>query len=298
MIFFPFSTIFIISILIQLSISTEIICKYSSDSNWWVVEGFYYCSVQNNLEIESPENATITSIVGDHENSFTLDNVQGFECENKKTFYFPKNLEKFFKDLIMIDINYGPLKEIHQSDLKPFKKLKCLELFHNEIEVLENGLFDFNPELEMIWLSSNKIFHVDPEIFDKLIGKLSYFSLDTNECISEHAINDTKLVEEILKNVTKLCVNPKIYVDKILTKIERIEVKFQKKFETLEEIFLNFEKNSQIEQQKLVENEVEITSVGILITLVIIGALMGGIFWKFWKRSKKLVNNFENFNFE
>lgn len=41
----------------------------------------------------------------------------------------------------MIDINYGPLKEIHQSDLKPFPELRCIELYHNEIEILEEGLF-------------------------------------------------------------------------------------------------------------------------------------------------------------
>lgn len=226
--------------------------------------------------------------MGDHEGQFTLDNVQGFEADDKNILYFPKNLEKFFKHLEMIDINSGPLKEIHQSDLKPFSKLKCLELYHNDIEILESGLFDFNPDLEMIWLSSNKIFHIEPEIFNHLIGKLRYFSLDQNECISGFVENNTNQVVELIKNVTKNCVDTKIYVDKILTKIERLEVKFE-----------NFERKYELEKENLVKSEVDMTLVGIFMTLGIVGIIFGVIFWKVYVKKLKVKSlAFENLKFE
>jgi Leucine-rich repeat (LRR) protein len=180
----------------------------------------------------------------------------------------------------MIDVNYGPLKEIHQSDLKPFPKLKCLELFHNEIETLEEGLFDFNTELEMIWLSSNKIFHIDPEIFNHLIGKLRYLSLDANECISDFATNDTKKVAEIVENISKKCVNSKIYGDKIFTKIEE-------KIENLE-----------IEQENLKKNEVWMAIFGIFLILGFFVIVLATVLWKLWKKPKSPSMAFENLKFE
>lgn len=174
----------------------------------------------------------------------------------------------------MIDINYGPLKEIHQSDLKFFPRLKCLELYHNEIEILEEGLFKFNPELEMIWLSSNRIFHIDPEVFDGLLGKLSYLSLDTNDCISSYVSNDTEEVRELVINATRKCVDSKVYMSKMLAKIDHLEVKF--------EIF-----ERKMMEQSQMERPVKEGNYGMIFLLIILIILIicGLFIW--WRISMK-----------
>ncbi|CAG9810030.1 unnamed protein product [Chironomus riparius] len=210
----------------------EINCDYHDDGDWWVLKKFYYCNVKNQMNIDSPDRAYIESVTGKHLRDKIFDDVEGFEADNLTIHYFPRGLENIFKNLKMIDINNGRLKEIHQSDLKPFSKLVCLELYENDIESLEKGLFDYNPKLEMVWLSSNKIFHVDVNLFDNLV-KLTYLSLDANRCISEYAENDTKKVKEIIKYSKQNC-KDMIYLKKLFPDFMANIDKMEENIENLE----------------------------------------------------------------
>lgn len=80
----------------------------------------------------------------------------------------------------------------------------------------------------MIWLSSNRIYHIEPDVFDFFIGKLRYLSLDSNDCISSYASNNTEEVKNLIINATKVCVNSKIIMTKLLSKIDKLEIKFEK----------------------------------------------------------------------
>lgn len=190
-----------------------------------MLKNFYYCNAKNQINIDSPDRAEINLVTGKHVVNKSFDNVEGIEADNLTVHYFPRGLDRIFKNLKMIDINNGRLKEIHQSDLKSFPKLVCLDLYENDIESLEKGLFDYNPKLEMIWLSSNKIIHVDVNLFDNLV-KLTYLSLDANRCISEYAENNTEKVKEIIRysktNCQDMIFLKKLYPD-FMTKIDKME---------------------------------------------------------------------------
>lgn len=197
-----------------------------------MIKKFYYCNAQDHLNIDSPDRADIESATGKHLSNKIFDDVEGFEADNLTTHYFPRGLEKIFKNLKMIDINNGRLKEIHQDDLKPFPKLVCLELYENDIESLEKGLFDYNPKLEMIWLSSNKIVHIDANLFDNLV-KLTYLSLDANRCISEFAENNTEKVKEIIRYSKENC--------KDLVYLKKLFPDFMKKIDKMQEDIENLQ---------------------------------------------------------
>jgi len=197
-----------------------------------VIKKFYYCSAQDHLNIDSPNRAEVESAIGKHLSNKNFDDVEGFDADNLTTHYFPRGLEKIFKNLKMIDINNGRLKEIHQADLKPFPKLVCLELYENDIESLEKGLFDYNPKLEMIWLSSNKIVHIDVNLFDNLV-KLTYLSLDANRCISEFAENNTEKVKEIISYSKENC-KDLVYLKKLFPDFMKKVDKMQEDIENLQ----------------------------------------------------------------
>ena len=114
---------------------------------WPVVGNIYYCFVDNNPNILTQESAQIREIRGSHGSSKTNDDVLGFYAVSKTIQYFPQGLEKFFKNLKVIFIGSCQLKEIHQADLKPFANLVIFYLNGNPIEVIEEGFFDFNPNL-------------------------------------------------------------------------------------------------------------------------------------------------------
>jgi len=132
--------------------------------------------------------------------------VEGFYAEFETIKFFPKGLDKLFKNLKLIHMYYCDLKEIHQSDLKPFPNLVYFRLALNKIEVIEAGLFDYNPNLEFVGFWESKIIHIDPNVFDHLY-KLSYLWLSTVPCINIDFYDSREQVKKAIKIVKSNCSN-------------------------------------------------------------------------------------------
>lgn len=159
------------------------------------------------FNITSLQDAIITSSNGTHISGKNNDDVQGFSMSgNSIVYYFPRGIEKIFKNLKGFILRSSELKEIHQSDLKVFPNLTYLELYSNDIQVIEEGLFDYNPELKVIWLSNNKITHVHPNVFDSLKNLVTlYFS--PNTCINKYGL-DAKNLKESIRQIKIQCPAP------------------------------------------------------------------------------------------
>ena len=178
-------------------------CSYEYD-NWDAVGIIYYCDVRNELNIISSESAVITGASENHDDSKNNADVYGFYAYEQKTEVFPRGLEKIFKNIKFINIQYGRIKEIHQSDLKPFPQLKYLSFWQNDIETIEEGLFDFNPKLAVIGLDGNKISKIHPNVFDHLSNLYSLW-LRQNQCIDNYAQDNSTAVKEVIKHVKLQC---------------------------------------------------------------------------------------------
>lgn len=93
------------------------------------------------------------------------------------------------------------LKEVHQKDIKPYPDLQILELKNNHIEVIEEDLFDENPNLINVNFQDNRIWFFDAYAVKKLknLGSLSKLLLQNNVCINKDFKNpfnnDTELSE-------------------------------------------------------------------------------------------------------
>ena len=184
--------------------SVTIECEYLKDTSWQAVGSVYYCDVQNELKIFSPKSAIIDGAVGSHKGGRNNDDVLGFWSWNKNIKLFPRELDKVFKNLKAITIRNGVIREIHQRDLKPFSHLEYLDLTDNDIEIIEEGLFNYNPDLAVIWISSNKIHQIHSNVFDNL-NKLIHLYLDDNNCIDMNAENDSSAVREVIKIIQQNC---------------------------------------------------------------------------------------------
>lgn len=136
-------------------------------------------------------------------------NVNGIDSYQKTIQYFPSGMDKIFGNLKLISIWHGRIKEIHQSDLRPFSKLVYLSLHQNNIEVIDDGLFDFNPNLEVITLSNNRISHIDQFVFDNLV-KLAYLGFDANPCINMEARASQAMVRDIIRIAKIKCTNSNV----------------------------------------------------------------------------------------
>jgi len=67
-------------------------------------------------------------------------------------------------------------------------------------------LFEFNPNLEFVHINFNKITHIDPKVFDKLI-KLKHLYLQLNTCINMAAINSLTEVQNVITTAKSNCTN-------------------------------------------------------------------------------------------
>jgi len=224
--------------------STNIECNYHNGINYVVVNSLYFCYVDNEPNILTQESAGISSVNGTHENSKNNNDVLGFVASGRTIQFFPKGLEKVFKNIKVIDIEFCELKEIHQSDLKVFPNLIVFVLDKNKIEVIEEGLFDFNPNLESVGISESYIIHIDPNVFDNLT-KLRNFWIYTVPCAYLDIYNSTKQAQEGIKAVKSNCSSSDFVSLENQIKNLKIESKtlnfedFNTRLETFEKILKN-----------------------------------------------------------
>jgi len=181
-------------------------CKFKSVSTWGTLGTIYYCEVQNAVSITCHDEVQVGDISGTHRDGYNNENVVAFSATVGQVHYFPRGLNKFFKNLRGLQIDGTGLKEIHQSDLKVFPHLKNLYLWSSNLEILEENLFEFNPNLEAISFYSNKIQHIDPTVFDKLT-KLSSLSLGSNTCINMYAHSNLIAVQNVIRTAKVQCKN-------------------------------------------------------------------------------------------
>ncbi|XP_070491717.1 uncharacterized protein [Chironomus tepperi] len=199
--------IFIILMSIQLFgqlYSFNIDCDFNSNWDYMIVHKIYRCELENNLDITSPDSAAITSVTGYHYNWKSNDDVVGFDSRHKTMNYFPQGLDKYFGNLKSIVIYYGRIKEIHQSDLKPFPNLVNFYLDNNDIEIVEAGLFDYNPNLQGVSFLENKVTKIDASVFDNL-HQLQNIWLGKNLCINLDSTDSAAGAKNVIKQAKALC---------------------------------------------------------------------------------------------
>jgi len=206
--------------LVQPSFEASIVdCDYNLQE-FYAVGEVYRCEVSNNLNIYSPESAEIVAVNGAHMSGKSNNDEIYFHAADKHIEYFPRGLEKFFTKLTGILIWRSKLREIHQDDLKSYTKLKYLNLGENNIEVINDGLFDYQPDIEVFTCGSCKIFHISPTVFDNL-HILATLYLGGNKCTSKHSTNNRTGVLEVIKSVKYTCINPSLL--KLNEKLKNLE---------------------------------------------------------------------------
>ncbi|CAG9810429.1 unnamed protein product [Chironomus riparius] len=194
--------IFIFTAVISYLDAVDIMCKYQI-LEFIPLGSTYTCYTTSFYQISSRSESSITQTTGLHLFGKNNINVEGFEWKYGNIAYFPTKLTSIFNNLkVIYMVTY--IKEIRQSDLMPFTKLVHLNMNYNQIEVLEAGLFDYNPHLEYINFKSNKISQIDSKIFDKL-PKMRFLDLRTNECINMKAEDSLTDVKDVIQSVQSKC---------------------------------------------------------------------------------------------
>lgn len=99
-----------------------------------------------------------------------------------QVFYIPRGFTEPYTNITKFTVESCHLKEIRRSDWSQFPQLRTLVLQDNDLEVLEEDLFQSNLMLENVNLRKNKIWFIGGRIFENL-KRLKLVSLEDNFCI-------------------------------------------------------------------------------------------------------------------
>lgn len=196
--------------LVKVSSTVTFECHY--DEKYFIGIGEIYICGHNFFaeELDDKEfhiDAEIKIINGTHNSNKTVESVQAIDMRNRVAKRFPRELGDFFLNVKAISFQRMELKELYKSDLKPFLHLMLLDLYDNELTILEKDLFEFTPVLQFLYLHHNKIIFIDLS-FVNTANSLSTLFISNNKCTSSHDHSDIRpisfLIEAIKENCTDL----------------------------------------------------------------------------------------------
>lgn len=165
----------------------------------------------------SPEQI-ISSIDGQSESSFTNRDVISIRLESQIINSLPKNIEKFLPGLLGISVSSAKLKSIGKSDLKPFVLLRYLHVPNNELEILYDDLFEFNPEIRGIKADNNRLKFIGANIFANL-RKFGFAYFNNNICVNQEAAGESKILA-LTQHFKRSCAIPEVLALKAWHKSE------------------------------------------------------------------------------
>lgn len=151
----------------------------------------------HNVRIRAP-NQTVTTINNQTSSFYRNKNVKFLIVQSQVVNFMPKGIATFFPMLEELEISGSKLKSIKQQDLKPFKSLRKVFFFDNDIEKLDSDLFQFNPEVRVIAFDDNELKFVGKNIL-KPLRKLveASFRGRGNSCIFRFADTPSQISELI-----------------------------------------------------------------------------------------------------
>lgn len=152
----------------------------------------------------------MTKATGSHLDGKTDSDVVSFNSTSKSLNFFPRNLEKSFENLNLVDLTYPTISKISKNDLESLgSQLKKLIVRNSnqQISKIDADLFEFNPNLVEIHLCSNKLDFIENGTFDKL-ENLETLHVEDNSCLpgqSHKAENNRSAVIELIPKIEKSC---------------------------------------------------------------------------------------------
>jgi len=175
------------------------------------------CEVTHNLIITSEYEPL--NIIG-YNNKF-----KGFIADQKSISYLPSGIEKCCGSVEVLMIKNSSLKDITASNLRSFPDITILDLSFNKIRILDEGLFQYNLKIKILYLNGNQISAMVPTVFDNNLQELKYLYIDGNQCqakITIHWINKEPFIE-FPKGKDDCTNNGRLTITRNIVKIEKVE---------------------------------------------------------------------------
>lgn len=186
---------FVVTFFIASTYGSIIECDFKN-VYWGIIAVRYTCDEANVINSESE--TALSNVIGNHTSGKSDENVEALTVSDEKTLdRIPKNIGKFFPNILALLWTYGALTSITAEDLEQLPKLNILVLSHNKLVSLDESLFKHTPKLQLIEFNDNLIEHADKKLLTSL-KQLESAEFLENPCINMTAstsreVRDIKL---------------------------------------------------------------------------------------------------------
>lgn len=158
----------------------------------------------------SSDDCELKKVNGDHLNGKLNSDVL-YLHSHKKLSCFPKNVKDFFKNLTKLYFAQENFPFLTKADLQSLGiQLKKFWFEEGQIEVIPADLFEHSTNLESIFLSFNKIQHVEEGTFSNL-QNLNQLHLYRNPCHYEDA-DDRDAVLSLIEEIESECTDEEVFL--------------------------------------------------------------------------------------
>lgn len=176
-------------------------CDFNAE--FWQYMPGESCTVRN-LVIQQPHQS-VTTVNNRPNSGVQTKKVKYLRINSQVVNYMPVGLEKFFPNILEVEVSKSSLKSIHKQDFAQFKNLRMIDLSRNDLQILESDLFSSNPNLHDLNVSRNSLEVVGDDLL-KPLKNLFTIDFSDNPCISFKATGEVEIQE--LENRLKAKCSP------------------------------------------------------------------------------------------
>lgn len=150
---------------------------------------FFTC-FSSSFVIES-SNSVLEKVIHPNGSNFDTSNIEclNINTEGKTTVKFmPARIKMKFPKLTALDISRSGLTHVEKEDMRQFGgDLVLVDFFRNSLTALESDVFDYNPNLRIIFLSQNSFRFIDFGLFQNFrkMTNLRSVHFKSSTCIDE-----------------------------------------------------------------------------------------------------------------
>lgn len=139
--------------------------------------------------------------------------VKAMKISYQTVYFMPEFEASFARQMLGLKVTDCYMKSIEKDDLRQFPDLTHLDLSDNEIEWLDDDLFEFSSKVRIVNFDANRISMIGARTWEPLKNLQVIFFI-RNECLSTLAYTNSEILELQAKFLTQCAYDSEIIEEK------------------------------------------------------------------------------------
>lgn len=176
---------------------------------------------------------TLYTLYSYHIEGKNTSDIQRLNIYDQKLNFIPRSIGYFYPNLLAISFYLCSLVSVSNFDLKQLLKAIHIEFTNNLLEHIPGDLFLFNPKLQDVDFSRNRIKSVGKGILQP-VEELHTIHFISNICINGRVLTNKDALQDFQKQLEEKCPTSEMVTDKIFTDVKGQITRLDTKIDNIE----------------------------------------------------------------